>query len=172
VTPHQDRGHDRREPLVHEEVHREPDERELEYHSATDEVDEARPRRFRGALRVEDPQSLPELDVLLRLEIELRLVPDLALHDVVVLGQAGRNGLVREVGEIGGGRPELLGDLVQLRLEGLDPVGQLLGRCDRGGTVVGSRLTDRLGGLVVFGAQGLHLAQELPVPRVKLHYAV
>ncbi len=101
-------------------VHRHHDQRELELRADAGQEVEAAARHLRAALEVDGAEHLAELDVVARLEVELRLGADGLDHPVVLLAAGGRlvGGDVRDLHQRRA--PELLG-LGLGGLGGLDP---------------------------------------------------
>ena len=137
-------------------VHRHHDQRELELRADAGEEVEAAARDLGAALEVDGAEHPAELDVVARLEVELRLGAD-RLDDAVVLLAAGRRLVGGDVRDLHQRRaPELLG--LGLRgLGGLHPCGQLLGLLEQCGLLVALGLRDLLAERLLLAAQPLEL---------------
>src|SRR5262245_14016027 len=120
----QNRRNRRFEALFTDQLGGEADQDELDHHQVAEQIGEARARRLGRRLHVDPAVALAEIEVVERLEAELRALPDLAQGDVVLLGFAiGRLGLrhVRQRDEkVLASRAELLElglELLELRLQ-------------------------------------------------------
>ena len=91
------------------------------------------------ALGVDGAEPLAELEVVERLEVELRRLPDVLEHHVVVLA-AGRDARLGDVGQPAQQRVERGAGLGLLGVGGLDLGRQLLGAGQQGGLLVALRL--------------------------------
>ena len=131
-------------------VHRHVDQGELELRADPGQEVEARARHLGAALEVDRAEHPAELDVVARLEVELRRRTDRLEHDEVVLA-AGRCLVGRQVGDLHQRRaPGLLG-LGLGGLGGLHLGREVLGPGQQRGLLVALRLRDLLAELLLLG---------------------
>ena len=142
-------------------VHRHVDQRELQLGADAGQEVEARARHLGAALEVDRAEHPAELDVVARLEVELRRRADGLEHDVVVLA-AGRRLVGREVGDLHQRRaPGLLG-LGLGGLGGLHLGREVLGARQQRRLLLALRLRDLLAELLLLGPLGLEGGDRLP----------
>ena len=124
------RGHHRGEPLLAGDLDGEPDERQLQQDEIPDQIGEAGAGEGGGLLGLDQAEGPAEVEVVAGLEAEGRVLTDLAHDDRVLVGLAiGRVG-VRRVGDRGGELVASGNHLGELRLELLDPGGDVAHRGD------------------------------------------
>ncbi len=137
-------------------VHRHVDQGQLELGADAGEEVEAAARHLGAALEVDGAEHPAELDVVARLEVELRLRAD-RLDDAVVVLAARRRLVGRDVGDLHQRRPPQVLGLGLRRLGGLDPRRELLGLLEQRGLLVRCGLRDLLAERLLLGAQPLVL---------------
>jgi hypothetical protein len=120
LLPDQHRRDRGLEPLGPDPLHREANQGELQHDQVAEQVGEARARGAGRRLHLDPAVPLTELQVVERLEVELRVVPHLPHRDVVLLGLPLRGIRVREIRQRGKQLVALLAELRELGLELLE----------------------------------------------------
>ena len=173
---HQHRRHHGQEALARQLVHAPLHHRQLQPHQVAQQVVEAAARHLRGGLDVDQAQSVGagQLEVILRLEPEVRLLAVGADGDRVILGHAVGGGRVGQVRHAQHQLADALGDLAQGAL-----VGRLLGLQlglagdrDRGVLALLLGLGDGLGRGVVRRPCLLHGGLQSPALTVQLQECI
>ena len=139
------------------EVEREADQGELEQDQVALDVGESGAGELGGGLDVDQAEVGADLEMVAGLEVEARPLPDLAQGHGVLLGHPVGGVGVGEVGDRAGDPLQLLVDLLQLGLAGLDRLLQALDPGDEAPPpppppvsprrLLGEGLALRLGGL-------------------------
>ncbi len=151
LRPYQHRRDHQRETVVDGHPYRELEQAELEQRPGAGEEVEAGTGHLRAAFHVDQPQRLPQLEVVLRIVDRRRLAH--GVEDPEIVLAAGGDTVDDDVGDrhVRGGEAVLrlgLGGLGRL-----DLLRQLLGRGQQPGTLFGHGLAHQLAGGLLLGAQ-------------------
>ncbi len=169
---HHDRRDHELEPARHEHVDREARDRELEERAIAGERVRATARELSRTLLVHEAEVVHQIDVILRLELELARRADLADLDVVLFALADRDLGPRDARHA---EHELVEFLLRLGEGGLELLDVRLDRLaffDQLRAVFLRSLRDRRGDLVLALSRALELRDDLATRAVRLEQVV
>ena len=172
LPAHQDGRDHRREPIREQEVEHVAAQRQPQQRPGALQIREARSRGARAPLDVDDAERFADVEVILRLEVELRQLADAIQLDVVLVARSRRHALVWDVRYLEQHVAELRRRCGLLCFERGDLIGQALQPCELSGLLRALQRRDALVALLPLRAQLVDPCLRRAAARVRLEDGV